>query len=66
MLTDACPSPRGCVVPQNTVFVVLFAISLLIHTGQLVVARRSWFMAVMPIGCLRASSVCSSKGRDKD
>ncbi|GAA5832842.1 hypothetical protein JCM3766R1_007064 [Sporobolomyces carnicolor] len=39
-------------IAMNTVFVVLFAISLLIHTGQLVVARRSWFMAVMPIGCL--------------
>ncbi|GAA5994840.1 hypothetical protein JCM5350_000909 [Sporobolomyces pararoseus] len=39
-------------IAMNTVFVVLFAISLLVHTGQLAVARRSWFMAVMPIGCL--------------
>ncbi|GAA5873510.1 hypothetical protein JCM16303_001150 [Sporobolomyces ruberrimus] len=39
-------------IAMNTIFVVLFAISLIAHTGQLVVARRSWFMTVMPIGCL--------------
>ncbi|GAA6008611.1 hypothetical protein JCM11491_003368 [Sporobolomyces phaffii] len=39
-------------VAMNTVFVVLFSLSLLIHLGQLGVARRSWFMVVMPIGCL--------------
>ncbi|GAA5924194.1 RTA1 domain-containing protein [Sporobolomyces koalae] len=39
-------------VAMNTVFIVLFALSLVAHTAQLGIARRSWFMAVMPIGCL--------------
>ncbi|GAA6062996.1 hypothetical protein JCM10212_004978 [Sporobolomyces blumeae] len=39
-------------IAMNTVFVVLFSISLLAHIGQLAIKRRTWFMVVMPLGCL--------------
>ncbi|GAA5845719.1 hypothetical protein JCM5353_001688 [Sporobolomyces roseus] len=39
-------------IAMNTIFLVLFTISLLAHTVQLGIARRTWFMTVMPIGCL--------------
>ncbi|GAA5826277.1 hypothetical protein JCM11251_007237 [Rhodosporidiobolus azoricus] len=34
----------------NAAFLAIFALSFLIHTGQIVYSRRYWWMLVMPIG----------------
>ncbi|GAA5976837.1 hypothetical protein JCM5350_007263 [Sporobolomyces pararoseus] len=52
---DLDPTSQYGYVPSisyGVVFIVIFALTLIAHTAQIVVSRKMWFMICMSLGCL--------------
>ncbi|GAA5924027.1 RTA1 domain-containing protein [Sporobolomyces koalae] len=51
---DQTPSQYGYVpaISYGAAFIALFSLTLIVHTTQIVVTRRMWFMICMSLGCL--------------